>query len=103
MGSKGASPRSVKVPKGIDPGFAYNPGKAYLEPLTVPPLTSYADVLTLRKKPWPTDFKAPEASPATKVSANIRMPKGTNPVIGVEEFLGIFGATLEQGGHLPMR
>lgn len=97
VGKRGPFPRTVKVPKGIDPGFAYNPGKAYLEPLTVPPLTAHGDVLTLRKKPWPTDFKAPEPSPAKTVSANIRMPKGTDPLVGVEEFLGIFGATLDEG------
>jgi hypothetical protein len=97
VGKRGPFPRTVKVPKGIDPGFAYNPGKAYLEPLTVPPLTAHGDVLTLRNKPWPTDFKAPDPSPATKVSANIRMPKGTDPMVGVEEFLGIFGATLDEG------
>ncbi len=28
VGTSGPSPRTVKVPKGIDPGFAYNPGKA---------------------------------------------------------------------------
>jgi len=28
VGAKGPSPRTVKVPKGIDPGFAYNPGTA---------------------------------------------------------------------------
>jgi hypothetical protein len=28
VGVKGPSPRTVKVPKGIDPGFAYNPGTA---------------------------------------------------------------------------
>ncbi|MEW4983078.1 MAG: PBECR2 nuclease fold domain-containing protein [Cycloclasticus sp.] len=28
VGIRGPSPRKVKVPQGIDPGFAYNPGKA---------------------------------------------------------------------------
>jgi hypothetical protein len=28
IGIRGPSPRTVTVPKGIDPGFAYNPGKA---------------------------------------------------------------------------
>lgn len=28
IGVRGPSPRTVTVPKGIDPGFAYNPGKA---------------------------------------------------------------------------
>ena len=38
VGKNGSNPRTVSVPKGIDPGFAYNPGKAWLEPHTVPPL-----------------------------------------------------------------
>lgn len=28
IGVRGPSPRTVRVPKGIDPGFAYNPGRA---------------------------------------------------------------------------
>lgn len=28
VGVRGPSPRTVRVPKGIDPGFAYNPGRA---------------------------------------------------------------------------
>lgn len=28
VGSRGPSPRTVQVPQGIDPGFAYNPGQA---------------------------------------------------------------------------
>jgi hypothetical protein len=28
VGTRGPSPRTVQVPQGIDPGFAYNPGKA---------------------------------------------------------------------------
>ncbi|HPN01707.1 MAG TPA: PBECR2 nuclease fold domain-containing protein [Methylotenera sp.] len=32
VGKNGSNPRVVSTPEGIDPGFAYNPGKAYLEP-----------------------------------------------------------------------
>lgn len=97
VGSKGASPRTVRVPKGIDPGFAYNPGKAYLEPLTVPPLTGYDDVLKLRDKSWPTGFKAPDMPKPTKVSPNILLPADIAPEVAVAEFLSIFGATMEEG------
>lgn len=31
VGTRGPSPRIVKVPKGIDPGFAYTPGKSRLQ------------------------------------------------------------------------
>lgn len=97
VGSKGASPRTVKVPKGIDPGFAYNPGKAYLEPLTVPPLTGNNAVLTVREKPWPSDFKPPKMPTPTKVSPNIRQPRTTPKSEAVDDLLGIFGADQEQG------
>ncbi len=97
VGSKGATPRTVQVPKGIDPGFAYNPGKAYLEPMTVPPLTGYDAVLKQRDKPWPTGFKVPEMPKPTKVSPNILLPADIAPEMAVEEFLSIFGATMEEG------
>lgn len=32
VGKNGSNPRLVDVPKGIDPGFAYNPGKAWHDP-----------------------------------------------------------------------
>lgn len=97
VGSKGASPRTVRVPKGIDPGFAYNPGKAYLEPLTVPPLTGYGAVLKQRDKPWPTGFKVPDMPKPTKVSPAILLPADIAPEVAVAEFLSIFGATMEEG------
>jgi hypothetical protein len=34
VGKNGSNPRTVRTPQGIDAGFAYNPGKAYLEPLS---------------------------------------------------------------------
>lgn len=97
VGSKGASPRTVMVPKGIDPGFAYNPGKAYLESLTVPPLTGYDAELKQRDKPWPTDFIKPGKSKPTNVSSKIINPPTAVPEEAVTEYLDIFGATMEQG------
>lgn len=44
-------------PKGIAPGFAYNPGKAASEPHAVAPLPAhYQAVLTARGQSWPTGF-----------------------------------------------
>lgn len=97
VGKNGSNPRTVQVPKGIDPGFAYNPGKAYLEPHTVPPLTGNDAVLTQRNKPWPTDFIKPAQTPPTTVSKNIKNPPGANPTEVVADYLGIFGASIEQG------
>ncbi len=97
VGKNGSNPRTVQVPKGIDPGFAYNPGKAYLEPHTVPPLTGYDAVLKQRDKPWPTGFKIPELPTPTKVSPNILLPADIAPEAAVDEFLSIFGATMDTG------
>ncbi|MDR1367759.1 MAG: phage head morphogenesis protein, partial [Candidatus Accumulibacter sp.] len=57
VGKKSDHPRVVQVPKGIDPGFAYNPGKAWLVPFSPTPLTGYDEVLEQRTAPWPTGFE----------------------------------------------
>lgn len=97
VGKKGTNPRVVLTPKGIDPGFAYNPGKAWLEPHTVPPLTGYDAELKQRGVSWPTGFKTPSVRDPTKVPGNVRFPPGTPPEVAVPQYLGLFGATLDQG------
>jgi hypothetical protein len=97
VGKNGSNPREVWVPKGIDPGFAYNPGKAWLEPQTVPPLTGYDAVLKERGTPWPTGFKVPSLPVPTKIPASAILPAGTAPEVAVMDFLDVFGATLDQG------
>jgi hypothetical protein len=54
-------------------------------------------VLKQRDKPWPTGFKVPEMPKPTKVSPNILLPADIAPEMAVEEFLSIFGATMEEG------
>jgi len=98
IGKNGSNPRTVWVPKGIDPGFAYNPGKAFLEPHTVPPLQGYDAVLKQRGEPWPTGFNPPLPPKPTKVPAHILLPADTAPEVAVQDFLEVFGATMEQGG-----
>jgi len=97
IGKNGSNPRTVWVPKGIDPGFSYNPGKAFLEPHTVPPLQGYDAVLKQRGEPWPTGFNPPPAPNPTKVPAHILLPADTAPEVAVQDFLDVFGATMEQG------
>lgn len=97
VGKNGTNPRTVRVPEGIDPGFAYNPGKAWLEPHTVPPLQGYDAVLQERGKPWPTEFTPPPVPQATAVPKSVLLPAGTSPETAVEDFLDVFGATMEQG------
>lgn len=97
VGKNGSAPRTVRTPVGIDPGFAYNPGKAWLESQTVPPLEGYDAVLKERDKPWPTGFKPPEMPVPTRVTPHVLLPAGTAPEVAVKDFLDVFGATLEQG------
>ncbi|MDR1162718.1 MAG: hypothetical protein LBM17_02625 [Candidatus Accumulibacter sp.] len=97
VGKKTSMPREVLVPKGIDPGFAYNPGKAWLEPHTVPPLDGYEAVLKERGATWPTGFTPPPAPMPTQYPASVLLPATTPPVVAVESFLGHFNASLAKG------
>ena len=98
VGKNGSHPHTVLTPKGVDPGFAYNPGKAYLEPLTVPPLTGYDAVLKERGLTWPSGLgESLPVSPPTPIPASVLLPADTPPVQAVTDFLDVFGATMERG------
>ena len=97
VGKNGSNPRTVRVPAGIDPGFAYNPGKAWLEPHTVPPLQGYDAVLKEREATWPTGFTPPPTPKPTRISPKAILPAGTAPEVAVQDFLEVFGATMDQG------
>jgi hypothetical protein len=97
VGNFGGNPRVVLTPKGIDPGFAYSPGKAWLEPHTVPPLTGYDAVLQERGAAWPTGFTPPPPPVPTKIPASAILPANTPPEQAVSDFLEVFGATMDRG------
>lgn len=97
VGKNGSNPRTVRTPAGIDPGFAYNPGKAWLEPLTVPPLQGYDAVLKERGKSWPTGFTPPPVPKPTLVPKSVLLPANTAPEVAVSDFLDVFGASIDQG------
>lgn len=97
VGKNGSNPREVWVPKGIDPGFAYNPGKAWLEPQTVPPLQGYDAVLKERGTQWPTGFTPPPMPKPTLVPKTALLPADTVPEAAVSDFLEVFGATMDEG------
>lgn len=103
VGKKSATPRTVLTPKGVDPGFAYNPGKAYLEPHTVPPLQGYEKPLQERARsganvsglmPPPVTDRLRRA---TKLAASVLLEPPLDPVQEVSNFLDVFGATLDEG------
>ena len=63
VGAKGPSPRTVTVPVGIDPGWAYAPGKS-----------------VLKRPPTPTDpFTVPELSRADATAHRVGAQAGSNP------------------------
>jgi hypothetical protein len=97
VGKNGSNPRTVSVPKGIDPGFAYNPGRAWLEPHTVPPLDGNHAVLKERKSGWPTDIERPAQPLPTKYPARVIVQSGTAPEVAVSDYLEVFGASLDKG------
>lgn len=96
VGKNGSQPRDVLTPEGIDPGFGYNPGKAWLEPLTVPPLQGYDAVLKARNITDGATFKIPTPKP-TVIDKSAILPKDTRPEQAVTDFLDVFGADMEVG------
>jgi hypothetical protein len=97
VGKNSATPRTVLTPKGVDPGFAYNPGKAYLEPHTMPPLQGYESVLKQRQGQWPADMVRPPLPTPKRVPQSVLNPKDMDPDAAVSQYLDVFGATKEQG------
>lgn len=97
VGKMGSNPRTVRTPVGIDPGFGYSPGKAWLEPHTVPPLDGYDAVLKERGTSWPTTAPKPALPTPTRVPAHLVLPANTPPEQAVGDFLEVFGADMEHG------
>lgn len=97
VGKNSATPRTVLTPKGIDPGFAYNPGQAYLEPHTVPPLQGYEAVLKERPEGWPQSQQRPPLPTPKKMPASVLNPPDMDPAQAVARYLDIFGASMDQG------
>lgn len=75
----------VKVPRGIDPGFGYNVGKAHMRGLTPPP----------RSGPLTTPAINPSADiplpPPRKAGAEMLLPDATEADEAIEKFLAAFG------------
>lgn len=96
---KGSQPRVVRTPKGVQAGFGYNPGKAYLQPHTVPPLAGYDTVVQQRMaagqmvpgplKPRSVAQVMDRLVPDAQASAVL--PADTSPESAVQQFLGVFG------------
>lgn len=86
VGIRGPSPRTVRVPKGIDPGFEYAPGKSRIAATTPPPLPGgdlLPTVATSRKTPLPP--LPPRQAPASRL-----LPEGLTDQEYADRFLGEF-------------
>lgn len=86
VGKNGPSPRTVQVPKGIDPGFEHAPGKSRIAAMTPPPVDTPPAVVAGPARitdPLP----APRAAPPGR-----RIQRDT-PEAYVQAFLDEFGAT----------
>lgn len=93
VGKNSGNPRTVRVPKGIDPGFDYNPGKAALEPFCPKMYPDHTKVLQARGFVFPkTDLAALQALG----SKYAPFADGIEPISAVQAFLLHFGGTLEQ-------
>lgn len=82
-----------RTPKGVAPGFAYNPGKAYMNPETVPTLPpEYAPVLAARGLVWPTGVitVTPGTPAPRKVTAADLLPGDADNDTCARQFLQAF-------------
>lgn len=88
--------KTKRTPKGINPGFAYNPGKAWQEPKTVPPLPAeYEAVLQARRglahrpeRPGPARPALPTPTP---VARDQLLPAHTPTDVATAAFMADFG------------
>jgi len=91
-------PRTVRVPKGIDPGFEYAPGRSRLSD-AVPPMRAHDPLPELGRKPdsahgagLPNRRPTDPLPPPRSVPASQLLPSGLTDDAYVDRFLGEFGA-----------
>ncbi|MBX9750895.1 MAG: hypothetical protein K5Q68_15005 [Roseococcus sp.] len=88
----------VQVPKGIDPGWQHNHGEGWLRGVVPPelrePLAPYAGNGLRPSGQRPPNL--PPLSPARAADAPGLLPAGRDPAFYAEQFLEVFGATLER-------
>ena len=95
VGKRSAHPRTVQVPKGIDPGFAYNPGKAWLDPHT-PSFAGYEPVF--RAQGTPVAYQKPDLPTPTRIpDISKYLFEYRKPEEAVTRFLDVFDANREGG------
>ena len=89
-------PQVVRVPEGIDPGFAYAPGAARLKS-AIPPERPQPPVPGSAGYEGLPSTRPPDALPDPRpMSADTLLPGGLTLQDYAQEFLGRFGAKLDQ-------
>ena len=89
-------PSTVRVPKGIDPGFEYTPGKSRLES-AVPQEVPFPPVNgSTGKNGLPNTRPQSELPTPRTLPADVLLPKDLTPEQYAQAFLNEFGATLEE-------
>jgi len=91
VGQNTPNPRTVEVPEGIDPGFAYTPGQSWVEGATPRPLDDLAESASAAAS------TATDSLPAARqASAERVLPDDLDDQDYVDRFLSEFG--LDSGG-----
>lgn len=89
-----SGPRTVSVPEGIDPGFAYAPGASRLNS-AIPP--ERPDLPGSMGAPGLPNTRPPDPLPPPRpVAADRLLPPGLPPQDYAAEFLRLFGATIAE-------
>jgi hypothetical protein len=88
VGANGPSPRTVRVPKGIDPGFEHRPGAGRVRGVTPPQMDS-----PLRGTTGPFPRRpASDPMPEARTFADDLPSQAEDTPAAVDRFLGVFGA-----------
>ncbi|MCE8027533.1 hypothetical protein HOP54_02365 [Halomonas daqingensis] len=94
IGQQGPNPRTVRVPKGIDPGFEHRPGTGRARGITPAPMAR-SGMGSLENSFPPR--QASEPMPPYRSEVTELLEQGQPPERYVDEFLGAFGA--RRGGE----
>lgn len=90
VGANGPSPRTVRVPKGIDPGFEHRPGMSRLRGVT--PTRLEAPLRGEPERLFPPR-QADDALPPAREYTGELLAEGLTDAAYVERFLGVFDAS----------
>lgn len=88
VGQKGPTPRLVRTPKGIDPGFGYQPGESWMDTMVPRPIESESLLPSASRENTKLDaLPAARAQPASRV-----LPDSLIDAAYADTFMREFGA-----------